>query len=276
MLVPRHLRTLICSLVCVVSLSCGLAPRPTAEPGLGLELAPGMEIGVVTTTLGGLAPRTSVDPDTPGGGMLVSVDSVQPGESVTVSWKGTIEREIPPGGPTPAVGIGTPAPTPATQAVPQGGSITADRLKDAHAALLPIYWPSFEATTTDTSLMWLSQDALEELKRTRQTRWSADAVTMLSYLAVLTVEQMAQLDEATRGQEMMLRAEPDLVDFDLSVNGAKQRYQAIQAFDDLGNEYIILDKAENPLIVKFTFNAVSTGAVGGASSICHQAASRVS
>ena len=93
--------------------------------------------------------------------------------------------------------------------------------------------------------MWLSRDAFEELKRTRQTRWSADTVTMLSHLAVLTVEQMAQLDEVTQGHEIMLRAEPDLVDFDLYVNGQKQRYQTIQAFDDLGNEYIILDEAQN-------------------------------
>ena len=262
MLVPRCVRALVYGLVCAVLLGCGPAPRPTIGLGPGLELAPGTEIGVVTTTLGGLAPRSRVDPDTPGGGMLITVGAVQPGQSVTVSWKSTTEREMPPEGPTPVLGIGTPAPTPRTQAVTEGGSITADRLEDAHAALLPIYWPSFEAATTDTSLMWLSQEAFQELKGTRQTRWSADTMTMLSHLAVLTVEQMAQLDEATQGREILLRAEPDYVEFDLQVNGQKQRYQAIQAFDDLGNEYTILDEAGNPLIVKFRFNAVSTGAVG--------------
>jgi hypothetical protein len=33
----------------------------------------------------------------------------------------------------------------------------------------------------------------------------------------------------------MLKAESDYVEFTLNVNGQGQRYQAIQAFDDLGN-----------------------------------------
>lgn len=64
------------------------------------------------------------------------------------------------------------------------------------------------------------------------------------------------------GCEIFLRVEPDFVTFELDVNGQDTAVQAIQAFDDFGNEYVILDNLQNPLILKFTYNAVSTGAIG--------------
>ena len=253
--IRKYVRSLICAGMVVAILGCGLAPRPTAEPDLELELAPGVQIGVVTTSLGGLMLRDSVDSHEPGGGMWVTIEEVQPGQALTVSWQATTERVIPPEGPTPVVGVGTPAPTPHTEVVTLEGTIGTDRLGDAHSALLPIYWSTFEDDTTDTSLMWLSQEAFDELKRTRQTRWSADVVTQLSNLPA---EALAQIADATEGREIYLKAEAEFVDFELSVNGAKARLQAIRAFDDFGNEYLILDDAGNPLIVKFLFNPLST------------------
>jgi hypothetical protein len=38
--------------------------------------------------------------------------------------------------------------------------------------------------------------------------------------------------------------------------------EALKAHDDFGNEYIIVADERNPLIVSFTFNAVSTGVIG--------------
>jgi hypothetical protein len=255
----NQIGAIICVMVLVHALGCAATSQSPESPPPDLSLAPGMQIGLVATTVGGLAPRTSVNPDEPGGGTLVTVQEVQPGESVTIIWQQAIEREVPPVGTKPVVGVGTPEPTPMTEIIIEEGTITASGLDSAHAALLPLYWPLSEADTTDTSLMWLSQKAFEELERARQTRWSADVLTRFTHLPVWVIEQ---LDEETSGRELYLRAEPDFVDFDMTINEQRTRFQAIQAFDDFGNEYIILDNAENPLIVKFKFNAASTGTVG--------------
>lgn len=257
--IRKQFSAFICMVILVLALGC-VTTSQTSEPSPpDLALAPGMQIGLVTTTVGGLAPQASVNSDEPGGGMLVTVQTIQSGESVTIAWRQAVERELPPLDPKPVVGIGTPEPTPVTEVIIEEGTISASGLDSAHAALLPLYWPLSEANTTETSLMWLSQEAFEELKRTRRTRWGADVLTMFTYLPVWAIEQ---LNEETAERELYLTAEPDFVDFDMTVNGQRARFQALQAFDDFGNEYIILDDAENPLIVKFKFNAVSTGAVG--------------
>jgi hypothetical protein len=253
-----QINTSNCVLTLVLALGCATTPQEP-EPAPGVALAPGMQIGVVTTTVGGLVPRMGVDPSKPGGGMLVTVQTVEPGESITIGWQQASEHELTPAGPTPVTGVGTPEPTPVTEIVIEEGTIASSGLDSAHAALLPLYWPLAEENVTDTSLMWLSREAFEELKGTRQTRWDADALTMFATLPMWAVEQ---IDEATAERELYLTAESEFVDFDTSVDGRRVRFQAIHAFDDFGNEYIVLDDAENPMIVKFKFNAVSTGAIG--------------
>lgn len=61
---------------------------------------------------------------------------------------------------------------------------------------------------------------------------------------------------------MTLQAESDFVDMDVSVAGEERTVQAIAAFDTFGNSYRILDNEANPLILKFTYDAVSTGFAG--------------
>jgi hypothetical protein len=255
----NHISASICAMSLVLALGCATTSQGAKPSPPDVALAPGMQIGVVTTTVGGLVPRTSVDPTELGGGMLVTIQALQPGESVTIVWQQASERELPRTGPTPVIGVGTPEPTPVTEVVIEEGTITASGLDGAHAALLPLYWPLTEEDATDTSLMWLSQEAFEELKSTRQTRWDADVLTLFAALPVWAIDQ---IDEAAAERELYLTAESEFVDFDVDVDDRRVQFRAIQAFDDFGNEYVILDDAENPLIVKFRFNAVSTGAIG--------------
>jgi hypothetical protein len=243
----------------LTALACRLTPDPTPQPATSSALAPGMQIGVVRTTVGGLTVGNQVDPGQAGGGMLITVQDVQPRQAVTVRWQRTVERVVPPDGPTPVVGVGTPEPTPVMEAITQEGRITGGGLDDAHAALLPIYWPQVETEATETSLMWLSAEAFGELKETRQTGWSADVLTRISNLPRWALDE---IDEAAAERDILLTAEPEFVEFEVTVNGDPRTVQAIEAFDDFGNRYLILDDAENPLILKFTFNVVSTGAIG--------------
>ena len=255
---PIRFALIVMLLLLAASACDGVTDTPAAPPD-SLGLTTGMEIGVVNTTVAGLATRDSVDPDAPNGGMLVTVDDVQLGESATVSWRRTVEREVEPDEPTPAVGVGTPTPTPPTELVSESGRLVVAGMESAHAALLPLYWPTSEAGETESSGMWLSQEAFEELKSTQQTRWSPDVVTQFSNLPR---SALRQIEDAAEGQDLYLTADPDFIDFETRVDGERVRFQAIRAHDDFGNEYVILDQADNPMIVKFRFNAVSTGAIG--------------
>jgi hypothetical protein len=236
--------------------SFGETPPPTTAD---LALSPGMEIGLVSTTLVGQFGRRAVNPDQPGGGMLVTVQEVAPGESLTIAWRRTETREVEPTQPTPVVGVGTPSPTPVQEIVTLEGMITATGLANANDAYLPLYWQEPGARVTDSSLLWLSQETFHELKTTRRTRWTPDIMTRLSLLPLVVLRQ---LEEKAADREIYLEAEADFVSYDLLVNDQRSTVQAIQAYDSFGNEYIILDNENNPLILKFTFNVLTTGIIG--------------
>jgi hypothetical protein len=234
--------------------------RDTAIPVTAVPaLSPGMEIGLVSTAMMGQFGRNQVNPDEPGGGMLVTVQEITTGESVTIGWRRTETRAVEPAQPTPVVGVGTPSPTPVQETVTVEGTITATGLRDAQDAYLPLYWQESGRSTTDTSLLWLSQQAFQELKTTRRTRWTPDIMTRLSLLPLIVLRQ---LEEEATDREIYLEAEADFVTYELLVNGERTAVQAIKAYDTFGNEYLILDNEDNPLILKFTFNVMTTGAIG--------------
>lgn len=231
------------------------------KPGTdAVDLHSGMEIGTGFTGLGGLATPSEVNPDEPGGGTLVTVDAVEPGEEVTISWRRTVEREITPEE-SPNVGVGEETPTPEVEIVEETGTVTATGLAAAHATFLPMFWEPGE-TTTKTSAIWLSQEAFRELKETRQTAWSADVLTRISWVGKEAQERIHSAVENVDEDEIVLEAEADFVDFELTVGSEPTTMQAIKAHDIFGNEYIILAKETNPLVVKFTYNAVSVGVTG--------------
>lgn len=231
------------------------------------SLQPGMAIGLSSTTAGGLMSQSEVDPDEPGGGRLVTVDAVSPGEEVTLSWRRTVEHEITPTGTPPTVGVGESTPTPEVEVVEETGTITAFGLADSHELLLPMFWRPGEKQT-DTSAIWLSQEAFQELRETRQTAWNRDVLTRISRMGAETASQIdSKVAERIRNgaaevDEVLLHAEPDFVDVDLTVDGQTTTVSAIEAYDSFGNAYEIIDNEQNPLVTKFTYDAVSVGFTG--------------
>lgn len=255
-----------------VSVVGGLAGCVDGGPGLDLSdgdegsgpdedaltLRPGMELGTLFTGPGGLPARSEVDPDEPGGGRLIAVDDVDPGRRATISWRETTEREITPTE-TTNVGVGTTTPTPRVEVVERTGSIAAGGLATAHEPLLPMHWTPGE-TTTDTSAMWLSREAFRELRDDRRTSWSADPLTRISWVGEDVRERIhSGVNEV---DDVLLEAEADFVDFDLDVADQRTTVAAIAAHDSFGNEYVVLANEANPLVVKFTYDAVSVGFTG--------------
>lgn len=227
-------------------------------PGPGGVLRAGMEIGLGFTRFGGLATPSEVDPDEPGGGRLVTVDAAEPGQEVTISWRQTVERETPPTE-QPTVGVGEDTPTPGVEIVEESGTITAVGLDDAHQTFLPMFWQPGE-TTTDTSAIWLSREAYRELRETRETAWSKDVLTRISWVGK---EVQERIDSAAENvDEVVLEAEADFVEYELTRDGQRITVEAIQAYDSFGNEYVIVANETNPLVVQFTYDAVSVGLTG--------------
>jgi hypothetical protein len=257
------IRLLLIALILVFGLSCtdgSPLTEPTASEQEAPEMAivPGMEVGLVSTTGFGLLSRQEVDLEAPGGGTLVTVGDVELGEEVTIFWRRTIEQEIEAENPTPVTGVGTPTSTPITEIVVQEGTIVATGLDNAHDVLFPFYWQPGR-TETDTSLIWLSEEAFSQLSQTRRTAWTPDVLTRVSQLPLEMVRDIEQKAEA---EPFSLNAEPDFESYQLLLNGERVQLRAIRAYDDFGNAYIILADPRNPLILEFTFNAISTGVIG--------------
>lgn len=229
-------------------------------PADALDLRAGIEIGMGFTGFGGLVSPSEIDPAEPNGGRLVTVEAVEPGEQVTITWRETIEREITPDE-TPDVGVGEATPTPDVEIVERTGTITASGLAAAHKSFLPMFWEPGE-TTTETSAIWLSQEAFQELMEARQTAWSPDVLTRITWVGKEVQERIHSAVENVGEDEVYLEAEADFVDFELTVNGQRTTIEAIKAHDSFGNEYIIVANEADPLVVKFTYNAVSVGVTG--------------
>lgn len=114
-------------------------------PAVVGELQVGMDIGMVFTALGGQSFRSEVDPDQAGGGRLLTVDAVEPGAQVTITWRETVERETAPEA-TPDRGVGEPTPTPAVETVERTCTLTASGLADAHESFFDTgLWSLIEA-----------------------------------------------------------------------------------------------------------------------------------
>lgn len=222
------------------------------------DLQTGTTIGMVFTAFGGQTSRSDVYPDEPGGGRLLTVVSLDPGKEVTIRWRETVERKVTPSE-TQDGGVGTPTPTPETEIVERTGDLTATGLAEVHEPLLPMSWET-GSETTPTSAMWLSQEAYRELRDTRQTAWSRDVLTRISWVGKEVQERIHEGVEEV--DEVYLEAESNFVEFDLSVDGQRTSVQAIKAHDSFGNEYIILATESNPLVLKFTYDAISVGFSG--------------
>lgn len=236
----------------------GEGDNGTASAGGNLDLREGTRIGLGSTAFAGLAGPSEINPDEPGGGRLVTVDAVDQGEKVTISWRQTVEREVTPETP-PSVGVGEDTPTPEVEVIKESGTITATGLASAHQPYLPMYWKTGEVTT-DTSAIWLSQEAFHELRENRQTVWSRDVLTRISRLGE---EALNRIEEGVAEvDQVYLNAEADFVEFELEIDGQSTSVRAIKAYDTFGNAYRILDNQDNPLILKFTYDAVSTGFAG--------------
>jgi hypothetical protein len=127
--------------------------------------------------------------------------------------------------------------------------LNADGLKESYIVSPPYYWPD-GAAESETSLIWLSTEGFKEMREDIET------VTEVDFRA-FERQEWYQLKWDLWGADIdvpTLRANREPVFFTLQVNGQPTQVQTIHARDSMGNEYLILDSYENPLIMKFWFD----------------------
>lgn len=143
------------------------------------------------------------------------------------------------------------------------GTVTNINLQNSHAAQLPAYWQKGKQSLADEKTgIWLSDDAFQELSRTKQTIlnygiFDEDAQTISKSdpgfkTAYDALRQRAGTDGKTHDLTLM-KADAEPIEWKLSVNGKERTVSAWKARNWFG-EIIVLNDRQNPLILKLNLN----------------------
>lgn len=175
-------------------------------------------------------------------------------------------------------GIGEQSPTqpvPQTERVTATGTVNNVSLKTPHSAHMPAYWsPGTTELMGEKSGIWLSEDAFQELVRTRHTILNLGIFDSEANQAARNVSELKSALDKLRKQAnedgkfkdlTLLEAEPDFIEYPLQVNGKTITVSAIKAKNWFG-EIIVLNSLQNPMILKVTMSplaSTASDAIGG-------------
>lgn len=161
-----------------------------------------------------------------------------------------------------------PPPTVYTEIVTAKGSVNAIDLLDSQTLALPAYWtPGILELGNLRSGIWLSQNAYQELTRTKSTNvyfditsQAASELLTSSQTWVKAVKQLhTQEVAASQKQDVTrMKLQGELMDWPLMVNGVQKNVKVWKASSAFG-ELIILANEQNPLILKATVNPALPG-----------------
>jgi len=168
------------------------------------------------------------------------------------------------------IGEGVKAPPiPQMEDVTVSGTVMNINLKTPHSTYLPVYWGAgLNDLMNEKSGIWLTEDAFNELVRTRRTILNLgvfdsdanQAAKNVSELKTALDKLRKQADEDGKFKDLtLLEAESDFVDYVLKINGRRVTVSAIKAKNWFG-EVIVLNNPQNPLILKVTMNPISSSA----------------
>lgn len=160
-------------------------------------------------------------------------------------------------------------PVPVMERVTASGTVMDVSLKTPHSAYLPAYWSSgLNDLMNEKSGIWLSEDAFMELVRTRHTILNLGIFDSEANQAAKNVADLKTALDRLRKQAnedgkfkdlTLLEAEPDFIEYPIQVNGRTVTVSAIKAKNWFG-EIIVLNSAQNPLILKVTMNPLASSA----------------
>lgn len=149
------------------------------------------------------------------------------------------------------------------------GTVRNADLVKSHKMTLPVAWTAEDAVLR-SSAVWVSDDVFVELSRTRNSTLYLEPLEAVR-LATLGQERMQSfintlrehvLEISARVDVDFFKAEGDIVEWPLRVNGTDVMVQAIRARNWYG-EIVVLNNRENPLVLKFDFNPSVEGVESG-------------
>ncbi len=125
---------------------------------------------------------------------------------------------------------------------------------------LPVFWPSGDLFLSDSSGIWLSDAAFEELKKNKKTAWSPSLLSdpMLGEVQnIQGLETQVNLWLALLGQSPLLQKDVENIqlveqqdDYLLRIEGKITQIPVLIAENSLA-QYTVLDDAQNPLVLEF-------------------------
>jgi len=253
----------------------------SAEAANAVQFLPGdtFEIRQTVFGFGAFLPDLFGDKD---GVRLVTLTRFAPMNVANLSWSVTTEQETDASRKAREAyareleehprGIGAAGPTPPVpqmEHVTTSGVINDISLKTPHTAFLPALWTAgTRSLMNEKSGIWLSDDAFQELVRTRHTILNLGVFDSEANQAARNVTELKSTLDRLRKQASedgkykdltLLDAEADFIDWPLQVNDRTVTVSAIRAKNWFG-EIIVLNNRQNPMILKVTMNPVAASA----------------
>lgn len=216
-----------------------------AEAANRINFVPGSQMEIRQTYLGKDAKiADALAGDNKDGVRIVTLERFAPMVYAKLSWK--ISSQV----------------TTSTEKQTVKGNIENIDLKSSHKFYPPAYWPSEITDAKDTSAIWLSRDAFDELAKTKHATLYYGLTDGTLFGALNTAKEFFEAITALSGQvseaSKMIdpdwaKADDDYSDWTLKVNGQDVKVQVIKARNWYG-EIVVLNNPQNPLIIKMTFN----------------------
>jgi hypothetical protein len=143
----------------------------------------------------------------------------------------------------------------------QEGKLTLPNISQVRRMTLPAFWPEGDLYLANTSGIWLSDLAFEELRQYRKTQWEAgllqNPILGPTQSSAFLEQRLRELGEIIARDPMKLEAAYQISakrrpgKFLLKVNGKQQEVQVVEAENWL-IRYKVLDNPQNPLILEAT------------------------
>lgn len=140
-----------------------------------------------------------------------------------------------------------------------GGQLSLPNLTQARRMTLPAFWPHGDLYLSDSSGIWLSDVAFEEIKRDGKTQWDAGLLhnPMLGPAEELQVFRfaLAYLQDDLKDEQDKIESSASLKrqgqkKLTLEIDGKAQQVDVVEMGNWLAR-LSVLDNAQNPLILAF-------------------------
>lgn len=142
----------------------------------------------------------------------------------------------------------------------QSGELSLPNLTHARRMTLPLFWPNGELFLSNSTGIWLSDIAFEELKKNRRTQWNSGLLNnpLLGPVqgvaaieeGLIQFENTLETDEEKKQSSLWINAEkPEK--FKIMLDGKEQMVEVLPAGNWLAS-YKILHNTQNPMILEVT------------------------